>query len=273
MRALLPALALLAACGRDPFGGGRCEIGWRQVSCEHETSTLEFGDRGRDLHWQVPTGEAPEAGWPAVILFQGALFPASLSWWARKAEPMGGWNQALLTADLLDAGYAVFTPEAPGEGLTCWNTNVPGYAGDWEGSPDDEMMLALLEALEAGDFGPIDLDRLYATGISSGGYMTSRMALAYPGVFRALAIHSASYATCVGVFCSVPDELPDDHPPTLFLHGGLDATVPVWTMSAYRTALEENGTEVDDVVKWLAGHAWLDEAPDAILSWFDEHAG
>ncbi len=223
------------------------------------------------MHWQVPTGEAPDEGWPAVIAFQGALYPASLSWWGRKAEPNGGWNQVLLTADLLDAGYAVLTPEAPGQGFTCWNTNVPGYKNDWEGSPDDEMMLTLLEGMAAGDFGPLDLDALYATGISSGGYMTSRMAVDYPGTFRALAIHSASYATCAGLLCAVPDELPEDHPPTLFLHGALDATVPLWTMTDYRDALDEDGVEVESVVQILAGHAWLDDAPAEILGWFDAH--
>lgn len=268
---MILALLLLIGCAREPDEGSRCRVGWRSARCEKQTADIAFGDRNRDLHWQVPVGEAPAEGWPAVIVFQGALFPAGLSWWARKAEPLGGWNQTLLTADLLDTGFAVFTPEAPGQGLTSWNTNTPGYINDWEGSPDDEMMLALLEGMADGDYGPIDMDRLYATGISSGGYMTSRMAVAYPGVFRALAIHSASYATCAGVLCTMPEELPEDHPPTLFLHGGLDATVPIWTMTAYRDLLEESGFEVDSEVKLLGGHAWMDAAPDEILAWFEDH--
>ena len=74
-------------------------------------------------------------------------------------------------------------------------------------------------------FGPINTTRLYAMGISSGGFMTSRMAVSYPGKFRALADHSGSYATCSDT-CTVPTPLPSNHPPTLFLHGDTDAIVP-----------------------------------------------
>ena len=47
---------------------------------------------------------------------------------------------------------------------------------------------------EARAVGPLDPSRLLAIGVSSGGYMTSRMAVSYPGKFRALAI--AAGASC-----------------------------------------------------------------------------
>ena len=51
--------------------------------------------------------------------------------------------------------------------------------GQWPTAPDATMLTNLFAAAKAGTFGPIDLDHLHATGISSGAYMTSRMAFSY----------------------------------------------------------------------------------------------
>src|SRR5947208_14122972 len=105
--------------------------------------------------------------------------------------------------------------------------------------------------MPAATFGPLDASRRYAMGISSGGCMTSRMAVSYDGAFRAFAIASASYATC-GATCTVP-ALPPDHPPTLFLHGGMDNIVPVSAMTPYRDELRADGRVVDAIIDANAG--------------------
>jgi predicted esterase len=128
-------------------------------------------------------------------------------------------------------------------------------------------MRALLGAMAGGDLGPLDMDRLYAGGISSGGYMTSRMAVSYPGTFRALAIQSASYATCAGSLCVIP-ALPADHPPTMFLHGEADPVVPIATMLPYAAALEDQATPVERVIDATAGHEWLEAAPVEVPAFF-----
>jgi predicted esterase len=51
------------------------------------------------------------------------------------------------------------------------------------------------------------------------------------------------------------------HPPTLFLHGALDTTVPEYTARQYFTALGNDGVTTDFVSAPLVGHAWLDVAP------------
>jgi predicted esterase len=131
-------------------------------------------------------------------------------------------------------------------------------------------MQNLFKASEAGNFGPINRGRLYAMGISSGGYMTSRMAVSYPGKFRALADGSGSYATCSST-CTVPTPLPTDHPPTLFLHGDADNIVPMSTVQSYVDALRAEGHEVKVVTDADAGHEWLVEGPAAIPASFDLH--
>ena len=121
-----------------------------------------------------------------------------------------------------------------------------------------------------GSFGRLDAARKYAAGISSGGYMTSRMAVSYAGEFRALAIHSASYATCSGVLCAIPG-VPADQPPTLFLHGAKDDVVPISTMEAYADALTAAGRETRTIVDPDAAHEWIAQAPAGIRGWFDAH--
>jgi dienelactone hydrolase len=222
------------------------------------------------VHWQVPLGEPPAAGWPAVLMFQGSFFSAEITWIATDDLPFGAYYQTWVVKRLLDAGYAVITPEAKLDGGTFWDTNVPPYSINWESSEDHELMLLIFAGIEAGTFGPLDSERLFATGISSGGYMTSRMAVSYPGKFRALAIAAGSYATCSGPLCNVPD-FDASHPPTLFLHGEVDLTVPLATAEEYYEKLLAAGVDAKLVTQPGEGHAWIPQSPDEVLAWFDGH--
>src|SRR5262249_10972497 len=156
--------------------------------------------------------------WPAVIYFQGSLVPGHTAFSASKTDPFGMYALTMTIKALLDDGYAVVAPDASTNGSLFWETNIPPFSLAWSGCPDDVLMNNLFSALAGGSPGPIDAARLYAMGISSGGFMTSRMAVSYPGRFRALCDHSGSYATCSDV-CVVPTPLPSQHPPTLFLRG------------------------------------------------------
>ena len=244
-----------------PAGAGRCTVTATSVDCTPVISTVG----GRQVYWQVPVGSPPERGWPAVIVFQGSLFGPDLSWSGGTGLPFGGLNQIRLQALLLDNGFAVIAPTTS-NGLY-WLTNFPGY----DTSADNTFMLALLANIAAGTtFGAVDPKRLFATGISSGGFMTSRMAVTYPGHFAALAIESGGYATCPG--CSSPlPALPVDHPPTLFLHGGMDDVVAPSYSRSYYDELIGQGVEGERIVDPNAGHQWLDVAPDAVTCWFLAH--
>src|SRR3569832_1997173 len=183
-------------------------------------------------------------------------------------EPFGADYQGLTVKQLLEAGFAVLAPQTHLIGTTFWDTDIPPWSAAWELSPDHSFMLAIFDAIEGGTFGSLNPARLYAAGISSGGYMTSRMAVSYPGKFKALAIQSASYATCpVGPSCLVP-ELPADHPPTLLLAGLLDPVVPLWTIQAYQARLDAQGIKTQLIVDNLASHQWIPAAPDAAVNWF-----
>ncbi|WP_394845035.1 alpha/beta hydrolase [Pendulispora brunnea] len=244
----------------------RCTETSTSVSCPKNTAKINL----RDVHWQIPVGTAPAGGWPTVLMFQGSLFSAELTWQASKSLPFGAYYQTKLVKELLDHGFAVIAPEAHGEGLTFWDTNNPLWANNWEASGDHKLMLAIFEAIGAGKFGPLRGTHLYATGISSGGYMTSRMGIAYPSRFAALGVESGSYATCAGPICSIP-RLSPSHPPALLLHGDKDGTVPLSTAKRYQERLNEAGIENKLIVHAGAGHEWIPEAPDAVVSWFLSH--
>ncbi|MCA9657640.1 MAG: dienelactone hydrolase family protein [Myxococcales bacterium] len=241
------------------------------VTCPKQTTDLEINALvTREVHWQVPLGDPPAAGWPIAVMFQGSLFTSELTWEGELGGGFGQYYQTLTLKRLLDAGYAVLTPEAHAQGNTFWDTNVPPYSTNWELAPDHDFMLAIFAAIDDGVFGPLDSDAMYATGISSGGYMTSRMAVSYPGRFAGLAIQSASYAPCSGPLCVIPD-LDASHPPTLFLAGAEDPIVPLSTVEAYHDALIAATVHTELVVDEAAGHEWISAAPDAVLAWFDEH--
>lgn len=248
----------------------RCSESGLTMTCEHNTAILQVGLLSRTVYWQTPLGTPPPEGWPVAIMFQGSLFSSKFSWVGVKNGVFGVYNQVSSLKELLDAGYAVLTPVVKGAGSTFWDTNIPPYAFSWTLSTDHSFMLKIFEDMKQGVFGRVNTKKMYAFGISSGGYMTSRMAVAYPGKFRALAIHSGSYANCAGSFCSVPT-LPKDHPPTLFLHGTLDPVVPVLTMYPYRDKLKKQGTAQRVVEDPLAAHEWISAAPQAIVDWFQKH--
>lgn len=245
-----------------------CDVAPDRIVCRPDELALPVGRGSRDVFYQLPETAPPAGGHPTVILFQGSFVGPALYWDAEPGDPFGAFALVGTVAGLLDAGFAVLMPEARGEGLTFWNTNQPPWSLAWDESPDHRLMLALFDAIADGTFGPLDPSSLFATGISSGGYMTSRMAIAYPGRFSALAVVAGSYATCAGLLCRVPDDLPADHPPTLFAHGVDDLTVPIDTMRSYEAALRVQRIPTERIEEPGTGHAWPAAAVEPIPAWF-----
>lgn len=276
--ATLLCITTLVACGsvEEPthesqraVSTSRCEVTESKATCSRRELSLTALLVPREVSYEVPLGTPPRDGWPVVIFFQGSFFPPALAFSTEKSTLFGGYQLTLTIKALLDAGYAVVAPNALAGGVTFWQTNIPPWSALWNTSSDHAFMMAIFKAIRDGKFGPLDDRRLYATGISSGGFMTSRMAVSYPGTFRALAVASGSYATC-SALCLLP-RLPADHPPTLFLHGQLDLIVPVPTMESYRDALLRDGRTVDTIINRTAGHEWLSDAVTALPAWFAAH--
>ena len=254
----------------EDAGANPCSVTDTAAMCtSRPVLTIVSGADARRIYWNEPPRQGGPSPFPLVILFQGSFFGPSGTWGVslpKATTPFGGYYQVVLVAKLLEIGFIVVQPEAQG-GLF-WNTN---NGSDYDTSPDSVFIPRLLAEIEKGTFGRADATRLYATGISSGGYMTSRMAVSYAGRFRALAIEPGSYASCLGPLCVVPSVLPADHPPTLFLHGGADTTVPIATAQDYYRKLQAQGIEAKFVEAPAASHQWLDTAPEDVTNWFLAH--
>ncbi len=238
------------------------------INCSYQTLSLPSSSiTSRDIKFQIPLGSPPAGGWPVALIYQGTLFPVEFNQDTR--APFGGFYETKVIKTLLDNGYAVLAPRAPAE--LAWLTNSAGPLTNYNITTDYTFLNNVLDAIEDGIFGPLNDNRKYATGISSGGYNTSRMAVSFPGEFKGLVVASASYATCAGPVCAVPYNLPSDHPPTYFIHGFLDAIVPWWTMDIYYDRLLSKGIETGRHTNSWAGHEWLPESPELVLNWFNQH--
>ncbi|MCU9950728.1 plasmid partitioning protein [Pseudomonas sp. PDM13] len=275
LRTLLCGLLLAVCLGQHALAASRCNERPRtllrpaEVSCSYQSTWLDSGLVGqRKIIYQTPLGTPPAGGWPVVLIYQGSFFPLN-DFSYHSNLPFGGYYEGKLVQNLLDHGYAVIAPSAPAD--LFWQTNIPGLAQAYELSTDYDFLGNVLAAIASGHFGPLNAQRQYATGISSGGYNTSRMAVSFPGKFRALAVQSGSYATCSGPLCVVPDQLPADHPPTLFLHGFVDAVVPWWSMDLYYDRLLHQGIETARYTEPLGGHEWFAASPAKVLAWFNAH--
>lgn len=252
----------------------RCTSGYT-INCQYKTKTVG----GRWVGYQVPEGTAPRNGWPTVIVYHGwNLMNSEYCWYANQGYYYGLYYKAQTISYLLNNGFAVITPDALSN-LKYWQTNINQYAtadlNKWVGSQDDNLVTNLIYECERGTFGPCDVNRLGAIGFSSGGYMTSRMAMNYQKNFKALVINSGSYYYCSGSCSeSIANQLSksyfQNHPPTLFLHGTRDSTVPSSTSTMYYNRLKDNGVTTDRKTESV-DHQWLAQSPTQILNWMKEH--
>jgi len=236
------------------------------VSCSSlQAKISDSVDGARPVVYQIPVGDAPDEGWPVAIIYQGSYSPIN-DFDYRRSESFGLYYEGKTIERLLNSGYAVIAPRA--ERGIYWQTNTSSESSIYEESSDYTFLTNLFEAIEKGRFGPLNSNRMYATGFSSGGYNTSRMAVSFPGKFKALAIQSGSYANCLGPLCQVPKQVPANHPPTLFLHGLIDPLVPWFTMNQYYDLLLFHGIKTKRFTSLSAGHKWLSAAPKQIVNWF-----
>jgi len=239
-----------------------------KISCSYQSLYIPSSSiTEREVLFQLPLGTPPKGGWPVALIYQGSIFQVEFT--RTKAASFGGYYELKTIKKLLDSGYAVIAPRAPLE-LT-WLTNSAGPLTNYEITTDYTFLNNVFDAIDQGVFGPLNGQRKYATGISSGGYNTSRMALTWPGEFKALVVHSGSWATCLGPQCLLPSQLPANHAPTKFIHGYIDTIVPWWTMDAYYDRLLHDGVETERMTILTGGHEWFPQSPDAVVDWFNRH--
>lgn len=282
MRNLIRLLGLLGLAASSALHAAPCAEtqsgNVTTLDCESTLLTESMGASGdpqRQVKYLLPDApeNAPPGGWPVVIMYHGTggLISFKAPSTSTTQLTFGTYYQVQAIRELVNHGYAVIAPPA---------RNIVGAWQSNDGTPTPAEY-ALTEDFRflTGLFGWIADKKnalggklfaeshMHATGISSGGYNTSRMAVSFPTKFRSLTIASASYATCRGYICSVP-ALPSDHPPTLFLHGNADLIVPVTSMEKYYNPLAAAKRKVTVPG---AGHQWVEFYPAELLSWVMAH--
>lgn len=310
IRAVLLSLAALGAQSASAQTASRCTETRYIVStqCPYQELKISDGVANRSVRYALPVGTAPATGWKVAMLFHGT--GGLISWQGvpgSNGGPFGYYYQVQLLKSLLDSGYAVIAPPSS-DVASGWDTNesalcpksrcgenVGPTVEQYRSTRDYALFTALFATIDRSAVGSgfgvkLDSGHLYAAGISGGGYNTSRMAINFPGRFRALAIQSASYASCSGFYCPTLPVPAASHPPTLFLHGAGDRLVPVTSMFPYSAKLAAQGKSYD-VVDYTPGlklvgdtrctresqancaiaHQWISAAPVEILNWFQSH--
>jgi polyhydroxybutyrate depolymerase len=153
-----PASLILFALALLPLGLAQPDL-----------ATFEHAGLERSYTLHLPNDTAPTAPAPLVLVLHGRTGT--------------GAGTARLTGfdERADAhGFLALYPDGVGNEWS-YAHGIPGYQG-----PDDaEFLMALIDDIAARY--PVDLDRLYVTGISNGGFMVQRLACEFPDRFAAFA--------------------------------------------------------------------------------------
>lgn len=208
------AAALVAGCGGD--GGGRtgpeestgCAGGTLQSG--DQTVTLQHGGLTREYLLHVPDAYDGAEPWPLVLNFHG---------FTSDATQQVAFSDMSATADA--EGFLVAYPQGvlpPEGGPRSWNGGTCcGHAAS-EGIDDVGFARAVVDDVAAD--GCVDLRRVFATGMSNGGYLSHRLACEASDVF-------AAAGPVAGVLGIPAEECTPERPvPLVHLHGTEDTLVP-----------------------------------------------
>jgi polyhydroxybutyrate depolymerase len=200
MRRVVVAMALLVAllaCGRGtPL---------LTAAARDYDASLAIGGLVRTYHVHVPPIVGARRTLPLVLSLHGRLGD--------------GAGQSRLThfSTVADAGgFIVVSPDgyqrswADGRGTT---------PADQAGVDDVAFLSAVIDQVSARE--PVDATRIYAAGMSNGGFMAERLACDLARRIAAIAVVGASLGPELAARCAPA------HPmPVLLIHGSLDPLVP-----------------------------------------------
>lgn len=198
----------------------------------------------KNLGGQDQSGQAP-----LVVVLHGCTQNADMY------DHGSGWSQL---ADEL--GFALLFPEQRGANNPnrCFNWFMPGDSRRDAGEPLSiwQMIAAMVAAH------PIDEERIYVTGLSAGGAMTSTMLATYPELFAGGAIIAGlPYGAAASVpeaFASMRGEgYPDDAMLGALVRSATDhegpwPTISVWQGDADCTVDASNAERI--IAQWRAVH-------------------
>lgn len=186
-----------------------------------QSVTVTSGGVTFDVLVHVPS-DADDAGMPLVFDLHGSA--------SRGAEQL---ERSQLPATAEDKGFIVAAPDGAipdGPGFS-WNVpDVPLANGDYppaDARDDVQFISDVTDTLV--DRWCVDPDRVYSTGYSGGGRMSSALACEWPGVAAIAPVAGLRFGAPDESDPSVPDPdtcVPDRAVPAITFHGMLDTVNP-----------------------------------------------
>ena len=173
-----------------------------------QCDSIIYDDLYRTYLLHVPSGGSPSEPMPLIVAMHGGFGSA------QNLQKQSGLN-----AKADEEGFIVVYPEGVRDGLLnirTWNAGwCCGFASKTE-VDDVGFINALLDTLI--DRYPIDSERIYATGMSNGGFMSYRLACEIPQRIAAIAPVACSMSV---IQCAAENPMPVIH-----FHSYLDKNVP-----------------------------------------------
>lgn len=196
----------------------------------------------------LPDNYDPTVEWPIIIFLHGTGgIGMNINLIMNKTLPN-------YVEELPDFPFIVVSPQLPKGG---WRSLI---------DPIDELLDHLIEVL------PVDVDHLYLTGLSAGGYGTWKYALKYPDRFAAI-------APIAGGASLTTDPVPEDvcklkDLPIWVFHGEADKVIPPEMNIEVVDALESCGANVNITLYPDTGHdAWTPTYTNpAFYEWLLQHS-
>lgn len=228
---------------------------------------------GRKVYLALPPGKSPEKGWPVAILLHGRGQTAG-AWFGKGLLSRG--DQKLFPPLILNAGIVVMAPEALepfGKGVKQWDFfhRKPEHSGDLA------FFQNFFQWMEGNRKITFDFSKVYAIGISSGGFMASRLGQVYPEKWAALVVIAAGNADSFPQIPTFPldskalsNEISFQHPPTLIIHGDKDRIVPFVYGERYFQDLKQAGVKAEMLVVPEGGHQWPTQFHERMIKWMME---
>ena len=224
----------------------------------------------RILFWKQPESLVPDNGYPVLVLFHGA-FQHAFSWFIG----LNQWSksQTIFTEKALEEGFLIIAAESlkpirPGP--RAWDIFNNG-----SDSIDFSYIKNMIEWLENIDL-PVDINRLYCAGFSSGAFMCSYIGYYFSDYFNAVAVHSGANSESISLTNRGPYfdlnasyNFSSSFPQTLIIHGGNDNFVPVQCAENFYSDLQRNDIPSKLLISQDEGHIWISQYDYDILEWFN----
>jgi poly(3-hydroxybutyrate) depolymerase len=226
----------------------------------------------RILFWKQPDISIPDNGYPILFLFHGAV-QHGFAWFIG----LNQWSksQKIFTEKALGEGFFIIAPDSlkpirPGP--RAWDIFNDEYD-----SKDYILIEDIIEWLENSDL-PVDINRLYCAGFSSGAFMCSYIGHFFNNRFNAIAVHSGANSESILLSSRGPYfdlngsyNFSSSYPPSIIIHGRDDSFVPVQCAENFYSDLQRNDIESKLLVSQNKGHIWISQYDSEILDWFKNY--